>query len=122
MLKEINTETNSHEQLKASPHPQHIYVSVGMLSHLKGQSHWQPGYQVVSSPQGGLRLTELTTGKLIRVNQYSAREIPAYDEIDPIPPQTCDCLKALLPMEAQPVVPPREQNINSPSSYFNSLL
>lgn len=64
------------------------YVAVRVLNPRKGETKWQPGYQVISSHDGALRLTELSTGKIVRLNQRHVREIPAtkaYDEIDPLP-------------------------------------
>ena len=85
------------------------YVSVKTLSPTKGQSKWQTGYQVVSSHQGGLRLTELSTGRLIRVNQRNVRELPAqkpYDEIDPLPPRERKRASDMPPEKATPIGPP----------------
>ena len=51
-------------------------------------SPWTPGYQVLTEYQGGLRLIELATGKVLRVNQRRVRLIPeqkAYEEVDPLP-------------------------------------
>ena len=64
------------------------YVAVRVLNPRKGETKWQPGYQVISSHNGALRLTELSTGKIVRLNQRHVREIPetkAYNEIDPLP-------------------------------------
>jgi hypothetical protein len=47
---------------------------------------WQPGYQVISSRDGALRVLELISGNVIRINQRNVREIPEnkpYDEINP---------------------------------------
>jgi len=64
------------------------FVSLRVLAPTKGESKWAPGYQVTSEYQGGLRLVELATGKVLRVNQRRVRHIPdqkPYDEIDPAP-------------------------------------
>jgi len=63
------------------------YVSLRALSPTKGQSKWLPGYQVTAEYQGGLRLIELATGKIVRVNQDKVRLVPEqkpYEEVDPL--------------------------------------
>ena len=86
------------EPRRAKSLPPGTFVSVRVLNPKKGETHWQPGYQVVSSHDGALRVMELATGNLIRINQRNVREIPEskpYDEIDPIPaskgPPTLEC-------------------------------
>jgi len=64
------------------------YVSLRVLSPTKGESKWTPGYQVTANYQGGLRILELATNRVLRVNQRRVRLLPdqkAYEEIDPIP-------------------------------------
>ena len=64
-------------------------VPLRVLAPTIGQSKWKPGYQVLSSTEGGgLRLVELDSGRTIRLNQQDVREIPtpvSYDEVDPLP-------------------------------------
>ena len=63
-----------------------MFVSVEILNPRKGEPKYRPGFQVVSAHDGTLRLTELDTGRIIRINQRRVREIPQripYDEIDP---------------------------------------
>ena len=53
----------------------------------KGESPWKPGFQVLSSYDGALRVLELATGNVVRINQRNLRKIPMtkpYEEIDPI--------------------------------------
>ena len=94
------------EPRRAKSLPPGTFVSVRVLNPKKGETHWQPGYQVVSSHDGALRVMEVATGNVIRVNQRNVREIPEskpYDEIDPISPsknpQIFDCTST----EAKPV-------------------
>jgi transposase InsO family protein len=66
--------------------PPGTYVSIRLFNSRKGECPWKPGYQVLSSHDGALRLLELATNRIIRVNQQNVREIPEskpYDEIDP---------------------------------------
>jgi len=84
--------------------PVGAYVLVRVLSPKKGQSHWQTGYRVVSSHDGALRVEELATGNLVRVNQRCVRELPAarvYEEVDPLPEKFRE--RNLPPMEAKPI-------------------
>lgn len=81
------------------------FVSIRVLGPKKGQSQWQPGYVVVSSHDGALRVQEIATGKGLRINQGLVREIPAskpYDEVDPLPQRTSD-KRGLPPQEALPI-------------------
>jgi len=87
------------------------YVSLRVLSPTKGESKWAPGYQVIAEYQGGLRLIEIATGKVIRVNQRRVRLLPdqkAYDEIDPLPrarqKETRDLPRAAIPVPLEPNV------------------
>ena len=90
------------------------YVSLKVLAPTKGQSKWLPGYQVTSVYQTGLRLIELATGKVLRVNRRRIRPIPEqlpYDQVDPLPvrkplpevdlPQ----ISVPLPLEDNPFIP-----------------
>lgn len=86
--------------------PVGTFVSVRVLNPRKGQSRWQPGYQVISSHDGALRVMELATGNVIRINQRCAREIPeskSYDEVDPLPVRS-NTAENLPPQEAVPIV------------------
>lgn len=92
--------------------PVSTFVSVRVLSPCKGQSKWQPGYQVISSHNGALRVVEIATGNVLRINQRLVREIPQakpYDEVDPVPPRPRQ--KGLPPMEARPIPPPDVSDI-----------
>ena len=76
-----------------------------VLNPRKGQSKWNPGYQVVSSHDGALRVLDLATGNVIRVNQRHVREIPEskpYNEVDPLPP-IANRFEKLPPQEATPI-------------------
>jgi len=91
------------------------YVSLKVLAPTKGQSKWAPGYQVTSEYQGGLRLIELATGKVLRVNQRRVRPIPdqkAYDEIDPVTRTTEVKESGDLPHQSVPI--PLEPNTYIP--------
>lgn len=93
------------ESGRAKRLPPGTFVSVRVLNPKKGQSKWQPGYQVVSSHDGALRVMELKTGNLIRINQQRVREIPeskTYEEVDPLPERNAS--KDLPPMEAMPII------------------
>jgi transposase InsO family protein len=82
-----------------------VYVSVRVLNPKKGQTRWQPGYQVVSSHDGALRVIELCTGTILRLNQRHVRELPEskpYDEVDPIPLAKPSAVQ-YPPPEAKPV-------------------
>jgi hypothetical protein len=67
--------------------PPGTYVSIRVFHTRKGECPWKPGYQVLSSHDGALRVLELATNRIIRVNQRYVREIPEskpYHEIDPL--------------------------------------
>lgn len=108
---EARAKYKNRESPRARQLPPGTFVSVQVLNPRKGQSRWAPGYQVVSSHDGALRVMELATGRIIRLNQQRVREIPqyqAYDEIDPIPnkqPTGSD----LPPVEAKPVLDSTQQ-------------
>ena len=68
--------------------PPGTFVSIKVLNTRKGESPWKPGYQVMTSHDGALRVVELATGRIIRVNQRNVREVPEskpYEEVDPRP-------------------------------------
>ena len=109
ILYEFRTERKS-EYKKREPDlakclPPGTFVSIRVLNPKKGETHWQPGYQVLSSYNGALRVMELSTGNIVRINQRNVREIPEskpYDEVDPIPsgnPRVFDLIRS----EAEPV-------------------
>ena len=98
--------------------PPGTYVAIRVLQPRKGEAKWQPGFQVVSSHQGALRVTELSTGNIIRINQRHAREIPAtkaYEEIDPLPePERSNRPDNPIIVEAKPIkLSPEKQYIPS---------
>ena len=73
---------------KARNLPPGTQVSIQVKNPTKGQPKWRPGFKVLSSHEGALRLVEESSGKIMRLNQERVREIPAekgYDEIDPLP-------------------------------------
>jgi len=89
------------------------FVSLRAMAPTKGQPKWLPGYQVTSAYQGGLRLVEITTGKVVRVNQERVRLLPAqkpYDEIDPIPQVETDKGND-LPIQGTPIPVPLDPYI-----------
>jgi hypothetical protein len=84
---------------------------VRVLNPKKGETRWQPGYQVISSHVGALRVLELATGNVIRLNQRHVREIPEskpYEEIDPIPEFENPVAMDFPVVEAKPVPLPQD--------------
>ncbi len=80
------------------------YVSVRAQYATKGRSPWQTGFQILSSYQGGLRVLNLATGRVLRVHQDRVRELPdskPYDEIDPLKKKPKDLEE--LPQTASPI-------------------
>jgi len=112
ILHEFRTECKSEYQQKelkrAKRLPPGTFVSVRVLNPKKGETHWQPGYQVLSSHDGALRVLELSTGAVVRINQRNVREIPeskSYDEIDPVPKRESKNLDFVSPdPKAIPVI------------------
>lgn len=103
--KEQREKYKGHEPRNAKSLPPGTFVSMRVLNPKKGQSKWQPGYQIVSSHNGALRVLELDTGNVIRVNQRHVREIPeskSYDEVDPLPALVKGSVK-FPPQEATPI-------------------
>jgi transposase InsO family protein len=85
--KETREAYRDKEPARAKRLPPGTFVSVRALNPRKGESPWRPGFQVLSSHDGALRVLELATGNVIRINQRNAREIPAgksYEEVDPL--------------------------------------
>ena len=86
------------------------FVSLRSVSPTKGQAKWIPGYKVLSEYQGGLRLLEIETGRVLRANRRRVRLIPEqkpYDEVDPLPARA----KAVPEADPSPEVPiPLEPN------------
>ena len=80
------------EHPEARSLPTGTFVSIRVLAPTKGLSKWKPGFQVLSSTEGGgLRLVELDSGRIVRLNQQDVREIPTplpYEEVDPLPGAT----------------------------------
>ena len=120
ILHEFRTERKSEYQKRelkrAKRLPPGTFVSVRTLNPKKGETHWRPGYQVLSSHDGALRVLELSTGNVIRINQRNVREIPeskAYDEVDPIPksdPKSVDFASPEakeIPVVDEPYLPTR---------------
>ena len=103
------------ESGRAKRLPPGTYVSIRALNPKKGQCPWQPGYQVVTSHDGALRVLELSTGNIKRVNQRNVREIPqskSYEEVDPLPVRDLHVERDQPPVEARPV--PVEPNCYMP--------
>ena len=97
------------------------FVSLRVLAPKKGQSTWAPGYQVLSEYQGGLRLVEISTGRVFRVNQRRVRNLPVqqnYHQVDPLPPKAKHTIRD-VPAEAIPI--PVEDNPHIPISPASSL-
>jgi len=95
-----------HEPKRAKCISPGTYVAIRVLNPKKGETKWQPGYQVISSHDGALRLTELSTGNIIRLNQRHVREIPAskpYDEIDPLPKRDTRPPEDFVTVDAKPI-------------------
>ncbi len=86
------------------------FVSLKSVSPTKGHSKWIPGYKVLSEYQGGLRLLELESGRVLRANRRRVRLIPeqrSYDEIDPLPSRA----KVIPEADPSPLIPiPLEPN------------
>ena len=97
------------EPAKAKTLAPGLFVAIRVLNPRKGQAKWKPGFQVLSSFQGALRVQELETGTILRLNQRQVREIPSargYDEIDPLPPRPHRTGKP-IPDNAAPIpIPP----------------
>ncbi|ELU17577.1 hypothetical protein CAPTEDRAFT_195243 [Capitella teleta] len=94
------------EPSRAKRLPPGTFVSVRILNPKKGETRWQPGYQVISSHDGALRVIELDTGNVVRINQRNAREIPEskpYDEINPLPPLKNQTTFDYVTSEAKPI-------------------
>ncbi|ELU12349.1 hypothetical protein CAPTEDRAFT_196934 [Capitella teleta] len=94
------------EPSRAKRLPPGTFVSVRILNPKKGETRWQPGYQVISSHDGALRVIELDTGNVVRINQRNVREIPEskpYDEINPIPPLKNQTTFDYVSSEAKPI-------------------
>ncbi|ELU16213.1 hypothetical protein CAPTEDRAFT_215941 [Capitella teleta] len=94
------------EPSRAKRLPPGTFVSVRILNPKKGETRWQPGYQVISSHDGALRVIELDTGNVVRINQRNVREIPEskpYDEIKPIPPLKNQTTFDYVSSEAKPI-------------------
>ena len=94
--------------------PPGTFVTLRALNTRKGESPWKPGYQVMSSHDGALRVVELATGRIIRVNQRNVREVPEskpYEEVDPRPqnPKTNQSAQPEMnPAAALPPIPVQE--------------
>ena len=89
-------------------------VALRALAPKKGQSTWFPGYQVVTEYKGGLRLLELATGRVLRVNQRRVRNLPvqqSYQQVDPLPQKAKRDVRDVpveaipLPIETNPYIP-----------------
>ncbi|ELU13469.1 hypothetical protein CAPTEDRAFT_216195 [Capitella teleta] len=94
------------EPSRAKRLPPGTFVSVRILNPKKGETRWQPGYQVISSYGGALRVIELDTGNVVRINQRNVREIPEskpYDEINPHPPLKTQTTFDYVSSEAKPI-------------------
>jgi transposase InsO family protein len=94
------------EPSRAKRLPPGTFVSVRILNPKKGETRWQPGYQVISSHDGALRVIELDTGNVVRINQRNVREIPEskpYDEINPLPPLKNQTTFDYVSSEAKPI-------------------
>jgi transposase InsO family protein len=86
--------------------PPGTFVSVRILNPRKGETRWQPGYQVISSHDGALRVIEIATGHVVRINQRNVREIPEskpYNEINPLPPLKNQTTSDFVHSEARPI-------------------
>ena len=128
ILHEFRTERKSEykrqEPERARCLPPGTFVSVRVLNPKKGETHWQPGYQVLSSFDGALRVMELNTGNIVRINQRNVREIPEskpYDEVDPIPsgnPRVFDLIRSAaepVPIVKESYLPTRVPVCKNPS-------
>lgn len=107
----------SKEPARSKRLPPGTFVSVRVLNPRKGQPRWQPGYRILSSYDGGLRVENLTTKRVMRVNQRNAREIPeskAYEEVDPLP-RSRKKSNNLPPQEAHPIPKPDQTPLHMPA-------
>ena len=105
-----------HESPRAAVLAPGTYVSVRVLSPKKGQPKWQPGYQIIDARGPALRVKNLGTGKIYRLNQKDVREIPKalpYETVDPLPPRDRVAPRD-LPEVAEPLPLPREHTVCSP--------
>ncbi|ELT87804.1 hypothetical protein CAPTEDRAFT_209280 [Capitella teleta] len=94
------------EASRAKRLPPGTFVSVRILNPKKGETRWQPRYQVISSHDGALRVIELDTGDVVRINQRNVREIPEskpYDEINPLPPLKNQTTFDYVSFETKPI-------------------
>ncbi|ELU10414.1 hypothetical protein CAPTEDRAFT_190467 [Capitella teleta] len=92
------------------------FVSIRVLSPRKGQPKWQPGFQIIGSRGPALRIRNVETSKIYRLNQRDVRVIPEilpYEEIDPLPPKK-DRKENDLPEAASPLILPDEPTVCSP--------
>jgi transposase InsO family protein len=92
------------------------FVSIRVLSPRKGQPKWQPGFQIIGSRGPALRIRNVETSKIYRLNQRDVRVIPEilpYEEIDPLPPKK-DRKENDLPETASPLILPDEPTVCSP--------
>ena len=108
-LHEFRQETRAAYQAKESCRSKRLqpgtFVSLRVLQPKKGQPKWQPGYKVLSSHDGGLRVLQIDSNRILRVNQKNVREIPEfrpYEEIDPLV-QSRAKVKDIPPEEAGPI-------------------
>lgn len=123
LLQEYNDKKNKkymdHEPTRARELEPGTFVSVRALNPRKGEPKWKPGFQVVSSYKGALRVLDLESGRTLRLNQRNVREIPqqkVYEEVDPLPQkkgrsqkrQTEDLPQQVKPLPTQPqhTIPP----------------
>ncbi|ELT88755.1 hypothetical protein CAPTEDRAFT_188873 [Capitella teleta] len=86
--------------------PPGIFVSARILNPRKGETRWQPGYQVISSHDGALRVIEIATGHVVRINQRNVRKIPEskpYNEINPLSPLKNQTTSDFVHSEARPI-------------------
>lgn len=85
--------------------PVGAYVSLRVINPKKGQTQWQPGYRVLSNHDGGMRVEDLETRRVVRVNQRNVRLLPEaldYDEVDSLPERR-EIMRMLPPSKAEPI-------------------
>ena len=107
---ETSRGTHTRKQSSTEPNTCHQGLLLHFVSSCLPRDSPSGERDVKSSHNGSLRIHELGTDWVLRVNQRDARELPAYkpyDEIDPAPGHTRDLSKLASPEHAQciPAVP-----------------